>query len=364
MSGPLQELRARLAEGADLRRAAGVLGWEQRVTMPPRGTEARADQLATLGRIAHERFVDDEVGRLLDAAEPLVESLPYDSDDRSLVRVTRRDWEKARRVPTELRVEMTRAAARGHHAWVEARRTNDFASFLPYLRTNVELKRRYIECFEWSDSPYTRAPRRLRARDGDDRGARGVRGPSPRPHRDRRGGARGRRVVPQRRLRPGRAARVRGARRRDARLRGRGVAARPDRAPVLHLVHEPRRPAHDPLPAERPRVRLVDAARGRPRALRARDRRLAAPDAARHARRRSASTSRRAGRGRTSSAEAGRSGSTGTSRSRRRSRPCARSSSRTSSARSTARSRGSSASTPTRRPTASTSSSASSSSRS
>ena len=110
MSGPLDELRARLAEGADLRRAAGVLGWEQRVTMPPRGTDARADQLATLGRIAHERFVDDEVGRLLDAAEPLVESLPYDSDDRSLVRVTRRDWEKARRVPTALREEMTREA--------------------------------------------------------------------------------------------------------------------------------------------------------------------------------------------------------------------------------------------------------------
>ena len=152
---PLDELRVRLAEGADLRHAAGVLGWDQRVTMPARGTEARAEQLATLGRIAHERFVDPEVGRLLEACEPLVESLPYDSDDRSLVRVTRRDWEKARLVPTELRTEMTREAARGHHAWVEARRTSDFASFLPFLRTNLELKRRYVECFEWSDSPYT-----------------------------------------------------------------------------------------------------------------------------------------------------------------------------------------------------------------
>jgi carboxypeptidase Taq len=155
VAAPLEELRTRLAEVADLSRAAGVLGWDQRVTMPPRGTEARAAQLSTLGRIAHERFTDDEIGRLLDAAEPLVESLPYDSDDRSLVRVTRRDWEKARRVPTELRAEMTLQAARGHHAWVEARRTNDFASFLPYLRTNFELKRRYVECFEWSDSPYT-----------------------------------------------------------------------------------------------------------------------------------------------------------------------------------------------------------------
>jgi carboxypeptidase Taq len=151
----LPDLKTRLAEVSDLGRAAGVLGWDQRVTMPPRGTEARAEQLSTLGRMIHERFTDDDVGRLLDAAEPEVESLPYDSDDRSLVRVTRRDWEKARRVPADLRAEMTLEAARGHQAWVEARRNDDFASFLPYLRTNVELKRRYVECFEWSDSAYT-----------------------------------------------------------------------------------------------------------------------------------------------------------------------------------------------------------------
>ncbi len=155
MATALDELRRRLAEVSDVSRAAGVLGWDQRVTMPPLGTEARAEQLATLGRIAHERFTDDEVGRLLDEAEPLVESLSYDSDDASLVRVTRRDWEKARRVPTELRAEMTREAARGHNAWVQARHDSDYASFRPYLEKNLELKRRYVECFEWSDSPYT-----------------------------------------------------------------------------------------------------------------------------------------------------------------------------------------------------------------
>jgi carboxypeptidase Taq len=155
MTAALVELRRRLAEVSDLSRASGVLGWDQRVTMPPLGTDARADQLATLGRVAHEKFTDDEVGRLLDDAEPLVASLPYDSDDASLVRVTRRDWDKARRVPAELREEMTREGARGHHAWVEARRTSDYTSFRPYLERNLELKRRYVECFEWSDSPYT-----------------------------------------------------------------------------------------------------------------------------------------------------------------------------------------------------------------
>jgi carboxypeptidase Taq len=151
----VRTLRERLAEISDLQRAAAVLRWDQQVMMPPLGNEARAEALATIGRLAHEKFVDDEIGSLLEKLRPHEESLPYDSDDASLIRVTRRDWEKARRVPAELRAEMVRAAVRGHHVWVEARQTSDFAAFLPALETNLELKRRYVECFEWDDSPYT-----------------------------------------------------------------------------------------------------------------------------------------------------------------------------------------------------------------
>jgi carboxypeptidase Taq len=50
---------------------------------------------------------------------------------------------------------MTRAAALGNQVWIEARAKSDFASFLPVLERSLELKRRYVECFEWDDSPYT-----------------------------------------------------------------------------------------------------------------------------------------------------------------------------------------------------------------
>jgi carboxypeptidase Taq len=93
-------------------------------------------------------------GRLLDACAPLADELPFDSDDAALVRVTRRDWDKARRVPAELRAEMTREGARGYEVWAAARASSDFAAFLPTLRRNVDLKLRYIDCFEPSDSPY------------------------------------------------------------------------------------------------------------------------------------------------------------------------------------------------------------------
>jgi carboxypeptidase Taq len=151
----LRALEERLAEISDLARTMSVLAWDQKVTMPVGGHPARAEALATLSKIVHQKFTDDEVGRLLERLRPLEESLENDSDDASLIRVVRRDWEKQRRVPTELRVELTRSAALGNQVWIEARATSDFAKFLPALRRNLELKRQYVDCFEWTDSPYT-----------------------------------------------------------------------------------------------------------------------------------------------------------------------------------------------------------------
>jgi len=69
MNGVLAELRSRLEEIWNLRRAAAVLGWDQQVNMPPEGGRARGEQSATPSRIAHARFTDAETGRLLDALE-------------------------------------------------------------------------------------------------------------------------------------------------------------------------------------------------------------------------------------------------------------------------------------------------------
>ncbi len=149
MSDALTELRERLAEIADLNAAGSLLGWDQQTMMPERAAPQRAEQLGTLGRILHERFTDAAIGRLLDAARPAPDSV-----DAALVRVTRRDWEKARRVPSDLAAELARAGALGHAAWVEARERSDFRAFLPSLRRNVELKLRYVECFEGFDDPY------------------------------------------------------------------------------------------------------------------------------------------------------------------------------------------------------------------
>jgi carboxypeptidase Taq len=148
------ELKVRLAEIHDLRTVVELLHWDQTVMMPPGGAEVRAEQSATLEQLAHERFVADEIGRLLEELRPYEESLPYDSDEASLVRVARRDWEKARKVPPELAAEQTKLASEANEAWVVARRDSDFATFKPWLERTLELKQRYIDCFAPFDDPY------------------------------------------------------------------------------------------------------------------------------------------------------------------------------------------------------------------
>ena len=148
MNDALAELRLRLGEVSDLRSALALLEWDQMVMMPPGGAAVRAERLATVERIAHERFSDGRVGELLEELRGVEESLPYDSDDASLIRVTRRDWEKARRVPADLAAELTKAASEGMEAWVVAREDDDYAAFRPWLDRQLELKREYISCFE------------------------------------------------------------------------------------------------------------------------------------------------------------------------------------------------------------------------
>ncbi len=144
---PRAALRARLRELADLHHAGRLMGWDQQVMMPPRGTPARGRAAGALERLAHERLVDPGLARDLDAAERA-------GEDPGLIRAIRRDHERARRVPADLVVEITEAATAAHPVWERARRTSDFALFAPALERNVALRRKLAACFPESAHPY------------------------------------------------------------------------------------------------------------------------------------------------------------------------------------------------------------------
>ena len=156
MSAPpaFETLRTKLGEIHDLVKTGSLLGWDQQTMMPPRGAATRAHQLGTIGKLAHELFVSDEIGNLLDELRPYEESLDRDSFEASLIRVARNDFEKAVRVPPELSAEITRTGSRAFEVWVEAREKSDYELFRPWLEQLVELKHRYVDCFPPADELY------------------------------------------------------------------------------------------------------------------------------------------------------------------------------------------------------------------
>jgi carboxypeptidase Taq len=105
------ELRRCLGEIHDLEKAAGLLSWDEETKMPPTGAEARAEQRATLNRFAHDLQVKPELGELLDELASCEQEYGHESFEASLVRVGRRDYDKAVRVPSELRAQLTRAGS-------------------------------------------------------------------------------------------------------------------------------------------------------------------------------------------------------------------------------------------------------------
>ena len=150
----LDALRNLLGETDDLNHAIAVMSWDQLVMMPDGGGTARGHSMETVAKIQHDKFTSDEIGQLLDKLEGHAASLPEDDDDRCLIERTKYDWERARRIPSELAGEMAGFEATHFPVWLEARKTRDYKIFAPSLQKAVDLQMRLIDCFDPGEAPY------------------------------------------------------------------------------------------------------------------------------------------------------------------------------------------------------------------
>ena len=57
-------------------------------------------------------------------------------------------------MPTGLAAEISHADALGQQAWQEARAASDFSLFRDALERHIELRHRYVGCFEPVEHPY------------------------------------------------------------------------------------------------------------------------------------------------------------------------------------------------------------------
>ncbi len=145
----LTSLKARLAEVGDLTEAASLLGWDENVYMPPGAAEARGQQLATLGKVIHEKSTDPALG---DALGHLSDRLS--GDDAALVGLALRDYAQNTRLPSDFVERSTKARSAAQAAWVQARAEADFSRFAPHLREMIALNLEQAEYLNPGARPY------------------------------------------------------------------------------------------------------------------------------------------------------------------------------------------------------------------
>jgi len=146
MSGPYAELVRLLREAATVASAAHLMSWDQETMMPPASAPWRAEALALLSKLAHERFIDPRVGQRIAECEA-DPALAQDERLAANLREIRRDYDRARKLPASLVAEMNKASSEAVEAWKAARNDGDYELFRPWLEKQVALNRRKAECY-------------------------------------------------------------------------------------------------------------------------------------------------------------------------------------------------------------------------
>ncbi|MCB0073599.1 MAG: hypothetical protein KDE20_19160, partial [Caldilineaceae bacterium] len=135
-----EQLTQELRQLALLRSCGAVLGWDEQTYLPRHGAEHRAEQLALLAGLSHERATSPLIAELLaelnDDGAPGGEGSPAAAN----VHEARRSYERATKLPRRLVEELSRVGTLAQQAWVEARKADNFDQFRPWLEQTIQLK--------------------------------------------------------------------------------------------------------------------------------------------------------------------------------------------------------------------------------
>lgn len=150
MSDAYQQLVQQISEIGQLESVEAILDWDQETYMPPKGVNARAEQLSLLARLIHDRRSDSVVGDLLSrmngaASDPIKETN---------IRETQRIYDRSVKVPSNLVGRIAKVSTHAKSAWSVARRDNNFNHFAPHLKELVELKREVADYIGYEKERY------------------------------------------------------------------------------------------------------------------------------------------------------------------------------------------------------------------
>ena len=146
-----QDYRASMSKIADINHSIAVLSWDQEVYMPSGGADSRSQQIATLSGIAHELFTKASFGESL---RELVEDQSLSAVEKRNVELTLKDYNKSTKFTESFIVEKSKVISSTYHAWIDARKANDWTDYAIALEKLVNITKQESEIYGYKDHPY------------------------------------------------------------------------------------------------------------------------------------------------------------------------------------------------------------------
>jgi carboxypeptidase Taq len=145
------QYKTNLQKIADLKYASAVLQWDQETYLPKNGSDARGRQIATLNELAHKQFTDVEFGNLLNQLS--VQENLTDKEKRN-VQLSLEDFDKSKKLPSSFVRQTSEAVNKSFHAWIQARKENNFTVFEKSLQQIIDLKKQEADLLGYEQHPY------------------------------------------------------------------------------------------------------------------------------------------------------------------------------------------------------------------
>ncbi len=142
----------KLTEISHLNGVMSTITWDQEVMMPDGAANARADQVATLAGVVHERMTDPVLGEYLEELRTLTEH--FNPAECCNIREACRQYDLMTKIPKRLVQALAELGSKGHMTWVQARQENKFKDFLPVIQEFLMLKKEWASCAFPDLSPY------------------------------------------------------------------------------------------------------------------------------------------------------------------------------------------------------------------
>jgi len=151
MSQPYDAFLKMVREIGQLGTTAALLDWDSETYMPANGLAIRAEQLALLAKLAHERQTAPALGEVLRELEA---SEITDEAALTNIRETRRSYDRATKIPAELVERIARESTVAKDAWTKARAESAFDKFAPHLEELLDLQRQVADAVGYKGERY------------------------------------------------------------------------------------------------------------------------------------------------------------------------------------------------------------------